>query len=251
MVAINRPNRDALTKAIDIFRDVMRPFLIRSLRREHGPNVEEAIRQSLQYEQQIIDFERNLQQGGDLASAVDVNHFPRLVEHHWRDVFSAPFSGDQTIVRKLWVIKGARNEVSHPPTRDLDANYTEDCLSHIAYVLGKVNSLEGKRTVEGIRSALTDLSVPGNDVRSNGIPFQAQSENRAFSRGVEKTEKASTRHRARAQARARQEARTKKEAKAGKGEDAKKIVIFAALGAALGLISYLRRKARPGEYHEQ
>ena len=62
MVAISRPNRDALAKAIDIFRDEMRPFLIESLRQTPGLKAEEAIRQSLQLEHQTIDFDRNLKQ---------------------------------------------------------------------------------------------------------------------------------------------------------------------------------------------
>ena len=251
MVAISRPNRDALIKAIDIFRDVMRPFLIRSLERAHGLSVEEAIRQSLPNEQQALDFKRNLQQNGDLASAIDVNQFPRLVEQHWRDVFSSRFKGDQTIVGKLWFIKGARNQVSHPPTRDLGATYTEECLSHIAYVLGKANSQEGQEAVEGIRTVLIGQSVPRSYVRSEGSQNQERSNYRDSSRGVEKSKRPSTKHRASSQARARLEARTKKEAKVGKSENAKKVMIIAALSAALGLVSYLGRKARSGDSHQQ
>ena len=251
MIAISRPNRDALVKAIDIYRDEMRPILIRSLSQAPGLNVEEAIRKSLQFEQQIIEFDRNLQQGGDIASAIDVNHFPRLVEHHWRDVFSARFSGDKTVVRKLWFIKEVRNEVSHPPARDLDANSTQKCLSHIAYVLRKANSPEGKQSVERIKSALNGQSVPRSYVRSEGSQNQERSNYRDSSREVEKSKRPSTRHRARSQARARLEARTKKKARVSKSENAKKVIIFAALSAALGLVSYLGRKARSGDSHQQ
>ena len=251
MVAISRPNRDALVRAIDIYRDEMRPILIRSLSRAPGLNVEEAIRQSLQVEQQKIDFNRNLQQGRDIPSAIDVNHFPPIVQHHWRDVFSSRFNGDHTIVGKLRIIREARNQVSHPPTRDLDANYTEECLSHIAYVLGRVNSREGKKSVERIKSALTRQSVPRNSVRSEGSQNQERSNYRDSSRGVEKSKRPSTRHRARSQARARLEARTRKEANVGKSENAKKVIIFAALSAAFGLVSYLGRRVRSGDSHQQ
>ena len=251
MVPINRPNRDALVKAIDIYRDEMRPFLIRSLSRAPGPNVEEAIRKSLQFEQQIFEFDRNLQQGGDITSAIDVNHFPRLVEHHWRDVFSARFSGDKTVVRRLWFIKEVRNEVSHPPARDLDGNSTEECLSHIAYMLGKVNSPEGKKSVERIISALNGQSVPRSYVRSEGSLNPERTKYNDSSSVNEKSKRPSTRHRARAQARSKLEARKKKEAKVGKSENARKIVIFAALSAALGFVSYLGRKARSGDSHQQ
>ena len=251
MVAINRPNRDALAKAIDTFRDEMRPFLIESLSQTPGLKAEEAIRQSLQLEHQTIDFDRNLKQNSDLESAIDVNHFPRLVEHHWRDVFSARFSGDKTVVRRLWFIKEVRNEVSHPPARDLDGNSTEECLSHIAYVLGKADAHEGKQSVERIRSALTRQSVPRSYVRSEGSLNQERSKYNDSSSVKEKSKRPSTRHRARAQAKSRLEAREKKEAKVGKSENAKKIVIFAALSAALGFVSYLGRKARSGDSHQQ
>ena len=251
MVAISRPNRDALGKAIDIFRDEMRPFFIRSLSRTPALNVEDAIRQSLQFEHQTINFNRNLEQSGDLESAIDVNQFPRLVENHWRDVFSSRFNGDQTIVGKLRIIREARNEVSHPSTRDLDSKYTQKCLSHIAYVLRKANSPEGKQSVERIKSALNGQSVPRSYVRSEGSQNQERSNYRDSSREVEKSKRPSTRHRASSQARARLEARTKKEAKVGKGENAKKAMIIAALSAALGLVSFLGRKARSGDSHQQ
>ena len=251
MVAINRPNRDALAKAIDIFRDEMRPFLIESLNRTPGLKAEEAIRQSLQLEHQTIDFDRNLKQNSDMESAIDVNQFPRLVDHHWQDVFSSRFNDDQTIVGKLRSIKEARNEVYHPPTSDLELKYTQRCLTHIAYVLGKADAHEGKQSVERIRSALTRQSVPRSYGRSEGSLNQERSKYRDSSSIDEKSKRPSTRHRARAQARARLEARTKKEAKVGKSENAKKAIIFAALSAALGVVSYLGRKARSGDSHQQ
>ena len=251
MVAINRPNRDALAKAIDIFRDEMRPFLIESLSQTPGLKAEEAIRQSLQLEHQTIDFNRNLKQSSDLESAIDVNQFPLLVDHHWQDVFSSRFNGDQTIVGKLRSIKEARNEVYHPSTSDLELKYTQRRLTHIAYVLGKADSHEGKKSVERIRSALNRQSVPRSYVRSEGRLNQERSRYKDSSSVNEKSKRPSTRHRSRAQARSKLEARKKKEAKVGKSENAKKVVIFAALSAALGFVSYLGRKARAGDSHQQ
>ena len=251
MVAINRPNRDALAKAIDIFRDEMRPFLIESLSQTPGLKAEEAIRQSLQLEHQTFDFDRNLKQSSDLESAIDVNQFPWLVDHHWQDVFSSRFNGDQTIARKLRIIREARNKVYHPSTSDLEWKYTLKCLSIIANVLGKADSQEGKKSVERITSALTRQSVPRSYVRSEGSPNQKRTEFKDTSSGDQKSKRPSTRHRARAQARARLEARTKKEAKVGKSENAKKAIIFAALSAALGVVSYLGRRGRSGDSHQQ
>ena len=41
MQTTNRPNEDALRQAIDIYRDAMRPFIVRQLRRVRGAKVEE------------------------------------------------------------------------------------------------------------------------------------------------------------------------------------------------------------------
>ena len=43
MNTIERPHRDVLNKALDIYRDAMRPFIIRSLKQIKGKHIEEAI----------------------------------------------------------------------------------------------------------------------------------------------------------------------------------------------------------------
>ncbi len=75
MAAIDRPYKEALTNAIDIYREEMRAFLTRCLRRIPEQSVSEAIRQVLN-DQQLNDFDRSLQKKGDLESAIDVSHFP-------------------------------------------------------------------------------------------------------------------------------------------------------------------------------
>ena len=47
MTTIPRPNKEALIKVIDIYRDAMRPFLIHHLRQAPGKRVEDAIKQAL------------------------------------------------------------------------------------------------------------------------------------------------------------------------------------------------------------
>ena len=81
MASINRPNKEALTKAIDIFREHMRPFITRCLRRLRAESVSEAVAKTLD-DQQVREFRRSLKRAGDLESAIDVNIFPRLVSHY-------------------------------------------------------------------------------------------------------------------------------------------------------------------------
>ena len=155
MAIVDRPNKDALSKAIDIFRDAMRPFLLRGLRRVPGSDPESVIRRSLP-PHQADTFAQALRQGNDLASAIDMNFFPSLVQKNWREVFSTEFRDERTIQNELWLIAEARNQVSHPGTQDLDPEYTRAHLYHIADALARINAPEQRRAVEGIRDGLTD-----------------------------------------------------------------------------------------------
>ena len=109
----DRPNKKALSEAVDIFRDAMRPFLVRGLKRVPRSNLEATVRRSLS-PRQVDEFDRNLGRHRDLESAIDVNYFPKLVQKNWRDSFSFEFQGENFIQNELWMICEARNAVSHP-----------------------------------------------------------------------------------------------------------------------------------------
>ena len=114
------------------------------LRRMPGITVESSIRRSLSPHQADL-FDHHLRQNKDLASAVDVNFFPSLVQRNWREAFSTAFGDERTIQNQLWMIAEARNQVSHPATQDLDAEYTRARLYDIADALGRINASEQKR----------------------------------------------------------------------------------------------------------
>ena len=155
MTIVDWPNKEALTKAIDIFREQMRPFLTRCLRRLPDKPASEAIIEALD-DQQAREFERNLKNVGDLESAIDVSIFPRLVYAYWHVVFAAEFDGNRsTIVKNLNRIKKARNLISHPPFgRDLDGGKTREHLRQIKSVLRSSGAKEGMTAVEDILAEL-------------------------------------------------------------------------------------------------
>lgn len=159
MATIDRPNKDVLSKAIDIFRDAMRPFLIRCLKRVPGATVEVAIKRSLS-PHHADNFERESQRSNDVASVIDVNHFPHLIQKNWRDAFSIEFGGDKSIQNVLWLISYARNEVAHPGVQDLEEDFTRAHLFHISTVLGAINAVESKRAVDGIMAELAAPPAP-------------------------------------------------------------------------------------------
>ena len=107
MTTVRRPNKDALVKVIDIYRDAMRPFLAHHLRQVPGKRAEEAIRQALR-DNQVRQFDENLRNGRSLEESIDVNDFPELVRVHWRDVFSSRFPNDRAVQNRLYDIKTIR-----------------------------------------------------------------------------------------------------------------------------------------------
>ena len=89
---VDRPNKDALNKAIDIYRDAMRPFIVRNLRRVPAQHVEYIIHCSLN-DNQALQFQRNLAQNpGNVEAAIDVGDFPDLISRNWRGVFESSVS---------------------------------------------------------------------------------------------------------------------------------------------------------------
>ena len=150
----DRPNRDALSNALDIYRDAMRPFIVRCLKRVQGMRVEDAISESLYGKREL--FLQNLDRSGNVEDAIDINDFPNLVIRKWQPVFSQVFKGDKTVGNLLWVIVDVRNKVAHPGQQDLDAEYTRIRLYDIADVLGRINASDEKRAVEDIREQLLE-----------------------------------------------------------------------------------------------
>ena len=153
MTTIARPNKEALTKVIDIYRDAMRPFLTHHLRTVPGRRLEEAIRQVLR-DSQVNQFDQNLRADRSVEESIDVNDFPDLVTGHWRDLFSNVFPGDRVIRNRLYEIKTIRDEASHPGASDLDEEKTRAHIYMVADVLGRIGRTQEKDEVERTREAL-------------------------------------------------------------------------------------------------
>ena len=157
MTTIPRPNKEALIKVIDIYRDAMRPFLVHHLRQAPGKRVEDAIKQALK-DNQANQFEQNLRNGRSVEESIDINDFPELVRVHWRDVFSNRFPGDRVMQNRLYEIKSIRDEASHPGASDIDEEKTRAHIYMVADVLGqdRENGGEGRsRKIRDVRRSST------------------------------------------------------------------------------------------------
>ena len=171
---VKRPNRAVLIEALDVYRDAMRHFIVRVMKRVKGKGIEDAIYDSLS-SWRADEFERHLLNNGyNVEGAIDIGDFPHLIRRNWEHVFSQQFSGDMNIQTSLQFIAQARNKVSHPGTKDLDAESVRTALYHIADVLGKINAPKAKASVEKGRDKLSQpddaKAEPSPDKESDSQP---------------------------------------------------------------------------------
>ena len=157
MTITDRPNRKALQDAVDIFRDAMRPFIVRNMKKVSGMGLEDALQASLR-EKWADEFAQSLRQGKSVEESIDVNDFPPIVQRNWREVFDSAFGGWRTAQSALWQIVEARNHVAHPGQQDMEPEYVRTHLYHIADILGRINAPDEKRAVEKIRDDLVEAS---------------------------------------------------------------------------------------------
>ena len=146
------PNRTALYEAHNIYRDAMREFVVRCLKKIRGTTPEEVIGGILNLE--LID---------EPKIAIDINDFPRIIRDHscWINAFSQLFGakGAMDIRGMTSVIGDGRKLWAHPRIGDADSESTRTHLSLIADVLGGINEIDAKYEVETIRDRLFSNEV--------------------------------------------------------------------------------------------
>ncbi len=139
MNSFKRPNQDALYQALNIYRDAMRPFILRNLKTVQDLSPKD------RYENE---------------ADIDVGDFRYLVSQYWHDVFKHRFDPDRDVRSAVGIITEARNKVAHPPTEDFPAAYALSRLHEIADILGQINAPDQKREVEVIRDKLLVSAAP-------------------------------------------------------------------------------------------
>ena len=155
------PNREALRKAHDIYRDAMRSFIIRCLKRIQGTTPEELIRDSLD-NHGIEQFEQDLQRSnGSIEAAIDISNFPNIIGKYWNRPrgFSQEFGFNSKVQHKTGTIVETRNFWAHPGLEDVDRAHTQANLTAVAEVLGEINKPNEKCEVETIRDQLLSNEV--------------------------------------------------------------------------------------------
>ena len=162
-----RPNKKALTDALDIYRDAMRPFITWYLKRVRGRKIEDCISSALR-EDHYRQFMQSIEEGKSIEEAIDIGHFPRIVKEYWWDVFRNAFRPDSEVRESLTGIARARNRVAHPDSGDVDIEFTADTLGRIVEVLSEINRPEQSQAVAQIRAMLLPFRLPAHRFRQGG-----------------------------------------------------------------------------------
>lgn len=157
---IPRPNRNAISEAIDIYRDAMRPFIMRGLKRVRGMNAEQAICAALpngQYESFRADLRKP---NASLVGSLDIRYFVHIIRKYWQEVFTAEFQHDRSVQNRLWLILQARNNSAHVGDTDIDSESTIDALFQIAFILGRINAPTEREAVRSISARIAPARTP-------------------------------------------------------------------------------------------
>ena len=156
---ITRPNKRAIIDATDIFRDAMRPFIVRNLQSVRGASVQQAIESCLSGNS-LFNFQKRLRTERQIQGAIDLNDMPHIIGRYWKDAFGGALNYDQTSRNLMWLIVESRNAASHPGSEDIDINDAATSLTLIARMLGRINEPANQRRVEEIRDQLQSEVPP-------------------------------------------------------------------------------------------
>ncbi len=193
MPVTERPNRDALDKALDIYRDAMRPFIAQTLDRVPGRQAEDLIAKALD-DDQANGFRQTLRERkGNLRASINAGDFPQIIGYNWHGVFSQELPANLDVQSKTGIIKEAYEKVRHADPQDLETERTCVYLFHIAEVLDLIGRSEEKREVESVKDQVLAASAsregtgerPANPVVAKVRPiFQVVGDLKEFPRRV-------------------------------------------------------------------
>ena len=146
MPLTDRPYQTKLFHALNIYRDVMRKFIIGRLDSSPAATMD-SIRNSL-WDSAVEQFDKNFRVEDDLETAIDVGWFRAIVEGNWNSVFNAEFiDAKGRILSDLDLISDIRNKVVHPKKHDINRPEALNALETIEHILRSLNALVEADTV--------------------------------------------------------------------------------------------------------
>ena len=174
------PNREALRKAHDIYRDAMRSFIIRCLKKVRGAKIEGLIvdflddQRSEQFEQDLQQNNRNIE--ATIEATIDIRDFPHIIKKYWNydRAFSREFDLNSRVQSKTDTIVESRNLWAHPGIEDVDPEHTQANLTYVAEVLREIRDPDATREVEDIRDQLFSNEVEEQPSEVENAAYEAQ-----------------------------------------------------------------------------
>lgn len=138
-------NYSRLSEGLKLYRDAMRTFVGRTIRKQFPqgdwfadrvlPNVTPQQKDSLQRDLSRAREEGRIGRGkGGPEQSLDIAHFSRVVSANWHEVFSQFFK-ERKLLNYMREVGDARNEWAHPPEGDSDPENVNRILDTCALVL--------------------------------------------------------------------------------------------------------------------
>ena len=163
MTATSRyPNRDAIRRALDIYIDAMRPFVVRCLRPTSAEGLRAAIVSYLNPGQQQNFADAIARQSGNIPAAIDIGILRTLINAAWFDHFRSEFKYTDTVRSAVNFITETRNEESHMGLGDHDAGRAYVCLYHITTVLKHTGNTDACRAVADLMTQIAPQRRPAS-----------------------------------------------------------------------------------------
>ena len=157
--AADKPIQEQVNRALNVFRDSFREFIVRRLRSARGRKPADAILASLRG--QAYDAALAVSDGGgDLRDMFDVGSFFFIVRDNWNDVFADDFRRDRSALNALSQIGNFRNAASHSQYgRDVRRETAMSRISDMAEILGAINAADAQTAVHAIWRDLDKMRV--------------------------------------------------------------------------------------------
>ncbi len=139
MTTAHYPNRDALQKGINIYRDRMSEFVAYVLRQKQGSRLEKTVASSLTDRQRQSFADKMQKHSGDVRRSIEIGFIPNLVERNWNE-FQRRFKDPTTIRNALRIIRDIRNDLAHDTGgQDIKFDKTQANLYFISEALTQIN----------------------------------------------------------------------------------------------------------------
>ena len=159
MTTPDKPIQEQVNRALNIFRDPFRDFVVRRLRTVRGRKPADVIIPALRgqaYDSALSARAR----GDDVRNMFDVGNFYFIVRDNWRDLFADDFQNDRSVLSALSQIGNIRNAASHSQYgRDVRRETAMSRISDMSDILKTINAADAQAAVQEIWDALDKMRV--------------------------------------------------------------------------------------------